>query len=75
VIVLFAGVMGGLDGGVFTATEPAGIGAFVIALARRRMKPEASKADGRNVGLARPVDCGDYPACAITTTPSCEADQ
>jgi C4-dicarboxylate transporter DctM subunit len=40
VIVLFVGVMGGLYGGVFTATESAGIGAFgafVIALARRRM--------------------------------------
>jgi C4-dicarboxylate transporter, DctM subunit len=40
VIVLFVGVMGGLYGGVFTATESAGIGAFgafVIALARQRM--------------------------------------
>jgi C4-dicarboxylate transporter, DctM subunit len=40
VIVLFVGVMGGLYGGVFTATESAGIGAFgafAIALARRRM--------------------------------------
>ncbi len=40
VIVLFAGVMGGLYGGVFTATESAGIGAFgafAIAWARGRM--------------------------------------
>ena len=40
VLVLFAGVMGGLYGGVFTATESAGIGAagaYLIALARRRM--------------------------------------
>jgi tripartite ATP-independent transporter DctM subunit len=40
VIVLFVGVMGGLYGGVFTATESAGIGAagaLIIALARRRM--------------------------------------
>jgi C4-dicarboxylate transporter, DctM subunit len=40
VIVLFAGVMGGLYSGVFTATESAGIGAgggVSIALGRRRM--------------------------------------
>ena len=40
VLILFAGVMGGLYGGVFTATESAGMGAtgaLVIALARRRM--------------------------------------
>ncbi len=40
VIVLFAGVMGGLYSGVFTATESAGIGAFgafAIAWARGRM--------------------------------------
>jgi tripartite ATP-independent transporter DctM subunit len=40
VIVLIALVMGGLYGGVFTATESAGIGAagaFLIGLARRKM--------------------------------------
>ncbi len=40
VLVLFAGVMGGLYSGVFTATESAGIGAagaWLIAVARRRM--------------------------------------
>ena len=40
VLVLFAGVMGGLYSGVFTATESAGIGAagaLIIAVARRRM--------------------------------------
>lgn len=40
VLVLFAGVMGGLYGGIFTATESAAMGAagaFLIALARRRM--------------------------------------
>ena len=40
VLLLFAGVMGGLYGGVFTATESAGMGAagaLAIALARRRM--------------------------------------
>ena len=40
VIALFAFVMGGLYGGVFTATESAGIGAmgaFLFALARRRL--------------------------------------
>jgi C4-dicarboxylate transporter, DctM subunit len=40
VIVLFIGVMGGLYGGIFTATESAGMGAagaLIIALARRRM--------------------------------------
>lgn len=39
-VLLFAFVMGGLYGGVFTATECAGmgaVGALVIALARRRM--------------------------------------
>lgn len=39
-LLLFATVMGGLYGGVFTATESAGIGAagaFAIAVARRRM--------------------------------------
>jgi C4-dicarboxylate transporter, DctM subunit len=44
VIVLFVGVMGGLYGGVFTATECAGIGAFgafVIALGRHRMTWQA----------------------------------
>ena len=40
VLLLFAAVMGGLYGGVFTATESAGIGAMgalLIALARRKM--------------------------------------
>lgn len=40
VIALFAFVMGGLYGGVFTATESAGIGAmgaFLFALARRKL--------------------------------------
>jgi tripartite ATP-independent transporter DctM subunit len=40
VIVLFVGVIGGIYGGVFTATEGAGIGAggsFVFALARRAL--------------------------------------
>ncbi len=40
VLVLFGIVMGGIYGGVFTATEAAGIGAcgaFVFALARRRL--------------------------------------
>jgi C4-dicarboxylate transporter, DctM subunit len=40
VLLLFAGVMGGLYGGIFTATESAGMGAagaLAIALARRRM--------------------------------------
>jgi len=40
VLVLFAIVMGGIYGGVFTSTEAAGIGAcgaFVFALARRRL--------------------------------------
>lgn len=40
VLLLFAGVMGGLYGGVFTATESAGMGAagaLAIGLARRRM--------------------------------------
>ncbi len=40
VLVLFAGVMGGLYSGVFTATESAGIGAagaWLIAALRRRM--------------------------------------
>ena len=40
VLILFAGVMGGLYGGVFTATESAGMGAagaLFIGLARRRM--------------------------------------
>lgn len=40
VLILFAGVMGGLYGGIFTATESAAMGAagaFFIALARRRM--------------------------------------
>ena len=40
VLLLFAAVMGGLYGGVFTATESAGIGAMgalLIAMARRKM--------------------------------------
>jgi len=40
VLLLFAAVMGGLYGGVFTATESAGMGAtgaLLIALARRKM--------------------------------------
>ncbi len=40
VILLFAAVIGGLYGGVFTATESAAVGAvgaFVLALARRRI--------------------------------------
>lgn len=42
VLVLFALVMGGLYGGVFTATESAGIGAagaLLLGVARRRMAP------------------------------------
>lgn len=40
VLLLFAGVMGGLYGGIFTATESAGMGAagaLAIGLARKRM--------------------------------------
>jgi len=40
VVLLFAGVIGGIYGGVFTATEGAGIGAggaFLFALARRAL--------------------------------------
>lgn len=43
-LLLFVLVMGGLYGGVFTATECAGIGAsgaLLIALARRRLAPRA----------------------------------
>jgi len=44
VLLLFALVMGGLYGGVFTATESAGMGAagaFLIALARRKLSRSA----------------------------------
>ncbi len=44
VVVLFVIVMGGIYGGVFTATEGAGIGAFgafCFALARRVLSPRA----------------------------------
>src|SRR6185312_170593 len=44
VAVLFIVVMGGIYGGVFTATEGAGIGAFgafCFALARRALSPRA----------------------------------
>jgi tripartite ATP-independent transporter DctM subunit len=44
VVVLFIVVMGGIYGGVFTATEGAGIGAFgafCFALARRALSPRA----------------------------------
>jgi len=46
ILFLFALVMGGLYGGVFTPTEAAGVGAFlalVFGLARRRLTPKKFK--------------------------------